>query len=171
MSTLPTGPTLKQVARTGAVHAALLVAAGVLVGGLGGFWGLITADGTEKTAESAARLFVVLVVLFPLLLVVVNISPPSLGAYSSPFRGLLIGLIGGLGGGLIGALAYSVPATNIPVILGGEDAPDLSEAVRSEIGLTMFVVVVAVSAVVGLAAGLLTHYRVKAYLAQKAGSN
>lgn len=166
---MPTGPTLKQVARTGAVHAALLVAAGVLVGGLGGFMGL-TADGTEKTAESAARLFVVLIVLFPLLLVVVNISPPSLGAYSSPLRGLLIGLIGGLGGGVIGALAYSVPATNIPVILGGEDAPDLSEAVRSEIGLTMFIVVVAVSAAVGLAAGLLTHYRVRAYLAQKARS-
>src|SRR5512141_2188119 len=155
-------PSLRQVARTGAVHATLLIAGGVVVGGIGGFWAL-SKDGTDAVAEVAARPFIALVVVLPLLLLLLNFSPANLGMYATPARGLLIGLIGGLGGGLIGALAYIVPATNIPVILGGEDAPDLSTAIREEFGLTRFLVVVGVTAAVGLLAGFATHYRIKAY--------
>ena len=161
--------TLKQVARLGAVHAALLILGGVLTGGVGGFWAL-SAEGTRETAQAAAQPFVALAVILPVLLFLLNVSPANLDAYSSPWRGLLIGLIGGLGGGLLGALSYTVPATNIPVILGGEDAPALSTAVRSEIGLTLFLVVVASAAVVGILAAVVTHYRVKEYRRIQSGS-
>lgn len=160
-------PTLKQVARLGAVHATALVVAAVVVGGIGGFWAL-TSNGTDGTAEVAARPFIALVVILPLLLVVLHFSPMNLEMYSSPARGLLVGFIGGVAGGLLGALAFIVPATNIPVILGGEDAPDLSTAVRVEIGLARFLLVVCVTSVVGILAGWATHYRIKAYRRQQA---
>lgn len=159
--------TIKGILRTGAVEAVLLLFGGVAVGAVAGFWGLAGGDGTASTAEDAARPYLALVVVLPVLLALVNLSPPHLAHFATLARGLFVGLLAGGGGGLLAALAYFVPATNIPVILGGEDAADLNDAVRSEVGLVRFLIVVIVALVAGLAAGALTHYRVATYLRQK----
>lgn len=154
---------MKAVIRTGLVEGTLLLLGGLALGAVGGFWGL-ASDGAQAVADDAAKPYLALLVVLPVLLALVNLSPPNLDHFATLGRALVVGLVGGGGGGLVAALAYFVPATNIPSILGGEDAADLNEAVRSEVGLAAFVAVVAVSLIAGLAAGALTHYRVAAYL-------
>ncbi|MCC6421416.1 MAG: hypothetical protein IT429_24630 [Gemmataceae bacterium] len=161
---------LRSILRTGMVEAVLLLFGGLAAGAVGGFWGLFGGDGAASTAEDAARPYLALVVVLPALLALVNLSPPKLDHFATLARGLLVGLVAGGVGGLLAALGYFVPATNLPVILGGEDAGYLNEAVRSEVGFGAFLAVVLVSLVAGLAAGALTHYRVAAYRrAQRGG--
>lgn len=160
---------LKVSARLGLVQAMTLLVGGAVVGGVGGFWGLFGADGTQDTAELGARPYLALVVVLPALLALMNFSPASLDAYATRLRGLTVGAVAGGLGGLLGALAYFVPAGNLPSILGGEDAPDMYDALRAEVGLGRFLAVVLVTLAAGLAAGYVTHLRVAAYRKAQAG--
>jgi len=161
--------TTQQVVRAGFSEAAVLIVGGVIVGGIGGFWGAATGGPIPDIASDAAKPYLVLVAVLPALLVLLNFSPPKLAYFETLARGLTVGGIAGGVGGVIAALGYFVPAANLPIILRGKNANDMYDALRSEVGLTRFLIVVVVSLVAGLAAGALTHYRVAAYQRQQQG--
>lgn len=167
MAGAPARSVMAGAVRAGFVQAATLLVAGVAVGAIGGVWGL-AADGTlEEATEGASHAFIALAVVFPVLLVAMNFSPPNLDVFATPARAAVVGVIAGGVGGLLGALGYFVPATNLPVIFAGHDAGDFSDALRADVGLTRFLIVVVVTFVAGIAVGALTHVRVKSFREQQ----
>lgn len=155
--------TTTDVIRAGFAEAAVLVIGGVVLGGIGGFWGVATGGTAAEMASDAAKPYLAMAVLLPVLLVILNFTPPKLEFFSTLTRGLLVGIIAGGAGGLVAALAYFVPAANLPTIFQGASAGDMYDAVRSEVGLGRFLLVFIVSLAAGVIAGALTHYRVAAY--------
>lgn len=154
---------MKRAARLGLVQAMTLLVGGVLVGGVGGFWGLLGADGTADTAELAARPYLAMLLVLPALLLLMNFSPPELAPFERANTALVAGVVAGGLGGLLAALGYFVPAGNLPSFLGGEDAGDLYDAIRGEVGLGRFLAVVLVTLAAGAAIAWVTHLRVAAY--------
>ena len=157
-------------ARAGLMQAVTLLLAGVALGAFAGIWALFDGDGPEGIAHTAARPYIALVVVLPLVLILLNFSPPNLDVFATLRDGTLLGAIAGGLGGLLGALGYFVPATNIPAILGGESVVDISDALRGEVGLARFLVVVIVTLAIGVAVGAFTHHRVTVYRATRDGA-
>ncbi len=153
----------RQVVRAGFSEAAVLVIGGVILGGIGGLWGVAAGGSIADIAADAAKPYLAMVVLLPALLVLLNFTPPKLAYFETLARALTVGGIAGGIGGVIAALGYFVPAANLPIILGGKNASDMYDALRGEVGFVRVLIVVIVSLVAGLAAGALTHYRVAAY--------
>ncbi|HUS16582.1 MAG TPA: hypothetical protein VM536_16420 [Chloroflexia bacterium] len=149
----------------GLTQAAMLAGVGLVTGFVGGWIGLIAADGTQAVAAVLANVFLVLVVLLPGALAFwtwASLDDEDRVNYRSQSESLILLLVASALGSVLGALFFTVVAINIPVIFSGEDNLALRLALIAAIGWQRPLLVVAATVASGVALALWASGRVRA---------
>src|SRR4051812_21434958 len=102
----------------------MLAGVGLVIGFIGGWIGLIAADGPQTVAAVLANVFLALVVLLPGALAFwtwASLDDEDRAHYRSQGDALLSLLVASALGSVLASLFFTVVAINIPVIFSAED--------------------------------------------------
>ncbi len=131
----------------------VLLFVGLAVGVLAGWVSLLTAEGAEALAASAARLyplFALSVVAVLILQVYFDLRGVARNYYQRLSDSLLILILAALSGVIGGTVAFIGAAAQIPAVFGREKAADTVLALYPAIGLDSFLIVLAISLLVAV---------------------
>ena len=119
---------------------------GIVIGGLAGFFALLTADGTEPVAQSIATVFLLVAVLPPLVIMLyINQVVPLLQNVQVLLPNALLLTLTATWVGLIGAtFLFWVVSSFGAGLLGGEDTDALRSVLLELLVPTRFLIVFAV---------------------------
>ncbi len=121
----------------------ILLLAALIVGGLAGWFALLTQDGTENVAQAVAQFFLGLGVVLPATLIGYT---RIVEVISDRQILLVIGVISGI----VGVIAYMTIATLLAGSVGGEDLNQVRVAIGMQIPIWQMIVVVVVQIAVAL---------------------
>lgn len=121
----------------------ILLLAALLVGGLAGWFSILTQDGTENVAQAAAQFFLGLGIVLPATLVGYTRLVEAIGD-----RQTLVAIA--VSSSVLGIIAYIILATLIAGSVGGEDLNQVRIALGSQIPIWQMAVVVVVQVAVAL---------------------
>lgn len=121
----------------------ILLLAALIVGGMAGWFALLTQDGTENVAQAVAQFFLGLGVVLPATLIGYTRIVDPIGDRKILF---FIGLISGI----VGVIAYMTIATLLAGSVGGEDLNQVRVAIGMQIPIWQMIVVIVVQIAVAL---------------------
>ena len=138
--------------------------AGVAIGVLAGWVSLITVEGAEALADSAARfypLFGLVAVAILILQVYFDLRGAGRSYYIQLVDALLILITAAITGVIGGTVFFIGAAAQIPAVFGRENATDTVLALYPAIGLSSFLLIVFISLLVAVLAAVFAHRQIK----------
>jgi len=121
----------------------ILLLAALIVGGVAGWFALLTQDGTENVAQAAAQFFLGLGIVLPATLI-------GYTRMVEPIKDRQMLLIIGVISGIVGVIVYITTATLLAGSVGGEDLNQVRIALGMQIPIWQMVVVIVVQIAVAL---------------------
>lgn len=144
---------MAQWIRLGVKQAVQLGFAGLAVGVVAGWVGMLSGGGPEQVGESSARLFPWVALAIPVWLVVqtaLGLRGPGRELYATLNGAFRLVLFAAVVGSVLGTGFFFVVATNVPAILARLDPIPISAALKDNIGWGGLGLVMAVTVVTGL---------------------
>jgi uncharacterized membrane protein YjjB (DUF3815 family) len=141
----------------GLTQAAMLGGVGLITGFIGGWIGLIAADGPQAVAAVLANVFLALIVLLPGALAFwtwASLDDEDRVHYRSQNQTLRMLLVASVLGSVLGVLFFTVVAVNIPVIFSAEDNLALRLALIAALGWQRPLIVIVATVTSGVALAL-----------------
>ncbi len=151
---------MKQI-KAGLFQAVGLLLMGVVGGAVAGILELLSGGSADDMARVGAAVFPYLALLMPVWLFLLNLAPSDTSLFETLPSSLLVLVLAGVAGGILGAAAFLVPATNLPVILAGKNPSELSAALQGAIGQGSFVMVVTVTTAAAVLIALWNYVRMR----------
>jgi hypothetical protein len=147
----------------GLSQAALLGGAGLVLGVIAGWVGLLTASGADAVAAVIANVYLVLVVLLPALLwfwTWASLDDEDQDHYRAQGTAIGLLLLAAVAGCASATLVFMVVAANIAAIFGHVDNLQVRVALLADIGWQRALLLLVVTSAVAVALALWAHRKV-----------